>query len=156
MLWDWECGGAYASERDLALQLIRRLPAGSLAVEDAGFVGYEHISGVLASGKHLLMRVGANVKLWAKEIGNAQQNGGAVWLWPDERRDEAPLKLRLIKIVTRKKKKLKSKKKRHGQGARCSYKIVVTTLWLLTDVLDETALTQDGAEEIYGRRWGGS
>jgi hypothetical protein len=153
--WDWECGGAYASERDLALKVIRRLPDGSLAVEDAGFVGYEHISGVLASGKHLLMRVGANVKLWTKKIGHAQRNGGEVWLWPDKRQDERPLRLRLIRIVTRKKKKLKGKKRR-GQRRRRSCKIVQTTLWLLTDVLDENRLTQDEAEEIYQRRWGGN
>ena len=155
VLWDWECGGAYASERDLALKIIRRLPVGSLAVEDAGFVGYEHIREVLASGRHLLMRVGANVRLWTQTIGHAQEQGGEVWLWPDERRDETPLRLRLLKIVTRKKKKLKTKK-RFGQGWRRSYKIVQSTLWLLTDVLDEKALTQDEAEELYGRRWGGN
>jgi Transposase DDE domain len=155
VLWDWEGGGAYASERDLALTIIRRLPAGSLVVEDAGFVGYEHIRETLASGKHLLVRVGANVSLWAQTIGHAQQHGGEVWLWPNKRQDEAPLKLRLIKIVTRKKKKLKSKK-RKGQGRRRSYKIVRTPLWLLTDVLDENKLTQAEAEEIYGRRWGGN
>lgn len=155
VLWDWESGGAFSSERDLALQIIRRLPAGSMAVEDAGFVGYEHIRKVLASGRHLLMRVGANVRLWTQTIGHAQEQGGEVWLWPDERRKEAPLRLRLIKIVTRRKKKLKTKK-RKGQGRRRAYKIVQTTLWLLSDVLDAKALTQDEAEELYGRRWGGN
>ena len=32
----------------------------------------------------------------------------------------------------------------------------MTTLWLLTDVLDEKALTQEEAATIYGRRWGGN
>ena len=155
VLWDWESGGIHASERDLALQIMRRLPAGSLGVEDAGFVGHEHISDVLASGRHVLMRVGGNIRLWADKIGSVQQRGGEVWLWPNRRRAEAPLRLRLIKIVTRKKKTVK-RKKRKGPGRRQAFKIVQRTLWLVTDVLDETALTQAEAEELYGRRWGGN
>jgi hypothetical protein len=139
----------------VALEIIRRLPAGSLAVQDAGFVGYEHIRGALESGHHVLIRVGANVRLWAEQVGQAQQQGSQVWLWPDDRRDVAPLELRLIKIVTLKKKKFKGKK-RKGQRRRRAYKIVRRNLWLLTDVRDEKALTQDEAEALYGRRWGGN
>lgn len=155
ILWDWACGGAHASERELARTVILRLPDGALCVVDAGFVGYEWVQSVLASGRHLLMRVGANVRLWTQEIGNAAEHGGEVWLWPDNRRKEAPLPLRLIKIVTWTKKKLKRKKRGAGAGRRL-FKKVETVLWLLTDVLDETQLTKKEAKEIYERRWGGS
>ena len=154
-IWDWECGDSKASERELALKIIRRLPPESLAVQDAGFVGYEHVRGVIKAGRHVLLRVGANVRLWTEKVGNAEAHGSEVWLWPDDRRSEAPLRLRLIKITTWKKKKYKSKK-RKGQRRRRGHKLVRTTLWLLTDVLDEKKLTQEEAAEIYGRRWGGN
>lgn len=102
-----------------------------------------------------MMRAGANIHVWTQGIGAARQHGGEVWLWPNERRHEVPLRLRLIRIATRKKKKLKGKK-RKGQRRRRSSKIVQLTLWLLTDVLEESKLTQDEAEAIYRLRWGGN
>ena len=82
MLWDWASDSALGSERALALDIIRRLPLGSLAVLDAGFMGYEWGMAVKASGRHFLVRVGGNVKLWVDSLPTAEWREDEVWLWP--------------------------------------------------------------------------
>ena len=54
--------------------MIEALPAGALVTADAGFVGYETWKAILDSGRHLLIRVGANVRLLRKlgYVGFAQ------------------------------------------------------------------------------------
>ena len=68
---------------DLPLaQMIDALPARALVTADAGFVGYEYCKALIDSGRHLLIRVGANVKL-LKNVGFVKEKNGLVYLWPD-------------------------------------------------------------------------
>jgi hypothetical protein len=156
-LWDWETGSALAGERALADRLVPRLPPGALTVWDAGFVGHEFVTRILAEGRHVLMRVGANCRLWAEGVGQVVKQGGRVWLWPEAAQaDGTPLRLRLIPIRRRKRKWVRYKGKHRRRGKRGRMVTQVETLWLLTDVLDEAALTAAEAEALYRRRWGGS
>src|SRR5258706_7720208 len=61
--WDWRTGPSDSSERDHLLQMIAALPPQALVTADAGFVGYEYWKALLDSGRQLLIRVGANVRL---------------------------------------------------------------------------------------------
>jgi hypothetical protein len=143
MLWDWRMCGAYGSERSLALDLIGHLPEHAIAVLDAGFIGYEWGLQVLKSKRHVLVRVGANAKLWAHGLsGTTQWRDGQVWLWPDSKKNKPPLVLRLIKLQRR---------VRKNKGDRRRFK--TETLWLATDVVDEKALSADEARDLYAQRW---
>src|SRR5206468_1340798 len=76
--WDWRIGPSDSSERDHLRQMIEALPAGALVTADAGFVGYETWKAILDSGRHLLIRVGANVRLLRK-LGYAEETNGLVY-----------------------------------------------------------------------------
>lgn len=145
VLWDWESGSALASERELSLAVILRLPLASIAVCDAGFAGYEWCRAVRESGRHFLVRVGANVRVWAEQVGHAEWHDGEVWLWPKEQEQAgaAPLRLRLIRQERR--------VGYRGKGKRRREKIEV--IWLVTDVLGEECLTREEARQLYGKRW---
>lgn len=137
VLWDWASSSALGSERALAQEVIHRLPSGALAVLDAGFMGYEWGMAVKASGRHFLVRVGGNVKLWVSKIPGAEWHDGEVWLWPNLKREGVPLMLRLIKI------EMPCRTKR-GKS---------TEMWLVTDVLEAELLTRDEAAMFYRKRW---
>ncbi len=130
--WDWRIGPSDSSERDHLRQMIDALPAGALVTADAGFVGYETWKAILDSGRHFLIRVGANVRLLRK-LGYVEEKAGLVYLWPDRqaRRKEPPLVLRMVV----------------ARGGR-------HPVYLVTSVLDETALSDSQVVEIYARRWG--
>ncbi|MEJ7638239.1 MAG: hypothetical protein WKF75_09765 [Singulisphaera sp.] len=52
--------------------MIAALPTRAMVTADAGFVRYEYWKALLDSGQHLLIRVGANVRLlraWATAPG---------------------------------------------------------------------------------------
>jgi len=136
-VWDWQAGKARDSERDLVLQVSRRLPDGALVVADAGMVGYEWVRAVRESRKHLLIRVGANCRLLSDQEWDVEWRDGKVWLWPKSKRNEAPLVLRLIQV-----KGLGRKRKGKRAG-----------IWLLTDVMDPKELTLREARELYKMRW---
>lgn len=137
VLWDWLWGTVKQGERELGLTVVQRLPAGSLVVTDAGFVGYEWVREVLRSGQHVLLRVGGNCRLWTLGRARAEWRDGAVWLWPEARQGAAPLRLRLIRL----------------ERQRAGRKSVV---WLLTDLLTAAQLTRAEARDLFGRRWGGN
>ena len=145
VLWDWESGSALDNERELSLEVIRRLPLGAVAVCDAGFVGYEWCRAVEASGHHFVVRVGANVRLWAEQVGRAKWQEDQVWLWPKdaERAGQGPLVLRLIR--------LERVVGYTGKGRRRRAKREV--LWLVTNVLEEARLTKAEAQRLYEKRW---
>ena len=67
--WDWRIGPSDSSERGHLLEMIEALPASALITADAGFVGYETWKAILESGRHLLIRVGANVRLLRNLVG---------------------------------------------------------------------------------------
>src|SRR5207248_177221 len=95
--WDWRTGPSDSSERDHLAQMIAALPAAALVAADAGFAGYAYWKAVLDSGRHLLIRVGANVRL-LKGLGYVRERDGLVYLWPDRQaaRRQPPLVLRLV------------------------------------------------------------
>lgn len=130
--WGWRAGPDDSSERDHLRGMVADLPADALVVADAGFVGYETWAALINSGRHLLVRVGANARL-IRELGYARERDGTVYLWPDDRaaRGEPPLVLRLVAV----------------RGAR-------HPVYLVTSVLDEGRLSDRQVVELYRLRWG--
>ena len=129
--WDWRTGPSDSSERDHLRQMIDALPAGALVTADAGFVGYEYWKALIESGRHLLIRVGANVRL-LKNLGYVKEKNGLVYLWPDREaaRNQPPLVLRLVV----------------AQGGK-------HPVYLVTSVLDEAVLWDQQVVAIYVLRW---
>ena len=131
--WAFEIGPGTDSERNHLRQLLRLLPQGALLVADAGFVGYDLLAAIIQSGSQFLIRVGSNVTL-LQELGFAEvQADNTVYLWPDKHRkkDLPPLVLRLVKLHDGRK-----------------------PVFLLTSVLDDTALSDKHAGVLYKMRWG--
>jgi Transposase DDE domain len=130
--WDWRLGPSDSSERDHLRQMIKALPVGALITADAGFVGYQTWKAILESGRHLLIRVGANVRL-LKKLGYVEEKKGLVYLWPDReaKRKHPPLVLRMVV----------ARGNRHP-------------VYLVTSVLDEATLSDSQVVEIYALRWG--
>jgi Transposase DDE domain len=130
--WDWRLGPSDSSEREHLKRMIAALPAAALVTADAGFVGSEYWKALLDSGRQLLIRVGANVRL-LKGLGYARERAGLVYLWPDREaaRRQPPLVLRLVV----------------ARGGR-------HPVYLVTSVLDEETLSEEQIIEIYGFRWG--
>jgi len=95
--WAWRSGPTGSSEREHWSQMLGELPATALIAADAGFVGYEILRGVIDSGRHVLVRVGSNVRL-LKKLGWAKESAGTVYLWPDRdaQKNDPPLVLRLV------------------------------------------------------------
>lgn len=95
--WAWRTGPNGSSEREHWREMLPELPAAALVTADAGFVGYDYARAVLDSGRHLLVRVGSNVRLLRK-LGWTKESAGAVYLWPDRAasRNQPPLVLRLV------------------------------------------------------------
>jgi hypothetical protein len=130
--WDWRIGPSDSSERDHLKQMIDALPADALVTADAGFAGDEYWNALIKSGRHLLIRVGANVRL-LKGLGYVQETNGLVYLWPDREaaRNQPPLVLRLVV----------------ARGDRHPVSLV-------TSVRDETRLSDQQVVAIYALRWG--
>ena len=130
--WDWRLGPSDSSEREHLKQMIDALPADALVTADAGFVGYEYWKALLDSGRHLLIRVGANVRL-LQGLGYARERAGLVYLWPDreQARRQPPLVLRLVV----------------ARGPR-------HPVYLATSVLEAETLSDQQVIEIYRLRWG--
>lgn len=130
-LWDYRVGPGTASERRHLEGMLADLPAEALVVADAGFVGYDLCARVVEARRHFLLRVGANVHL-LQQLGYAEvEDDGTVYLWPEDRRDQEPLVLRLL-VLPRGKKRM----------------------YLLTDVLHEPELPAEAAALLYEMRWG--
>jgi hypothetical protein len=134
MPWSWKTGPSYAAERDHFRQALaeQQFPKDTLFCGDAGFTGYDLWQALSAAGHSFLIRVGANVKL-LRHLGYVRERAGTVYCWPDAaaRRGEAPLVLRLLKLRV---------------GKRLMY--------LVTNVLNEQALTDAEAVRLYQLRWG--
>jgi hypothetical protein len=130
--WDWRIGPSDSSERDHLRQMIDDLPAAALVTADAGFVGYEVWKAILDSGRHLLIRVGAIVRLLSN-LGYVEEKKGLVYLWPDReaKRKQRPLVVRLVMA-------------HNGKHP----------VYLVTSVRDEGRLSDRQVVEIYALRWG--
>jgi hypothetical protein len=131
--WAFRIGPGTDSERNHLRDLLGLLPPQALLVADAGFVGYDLLTAILAGSSQFLIRVGNNVTL-LRELGFAQvQADNTVYLWPDKHRkkDLRPLVLRLVEL--------------HD-----GHKPVL----LLTSVPDDAALSDPQAGVLYRMRWG--
>lgn len=143
-LYDWEVEGAKVGEPVLAGRLIERLPPGGLVVKDAGTVSGPWIRNVLHNGRHLLMRVAGNFRLWTESVQAVARRGGKVWIWRDGADDQPPVKLRLI--VRRRDRSAK----RRGRKRR---KKRVRYIYFVTD-LSPAQLSDREAGRLYYGRWG--
>lgn len=132
--WCWQTGPSDSSERHHFMDLLqtRRFPENTLFCGDAGFVGYELWSTIIAQGHSFLIRVGGNVR-FLKHLGKIRRGDGLVYLWPKEvaRRRQPPLTLRLIE----------------AKGPRGS-------MFLVTNVLSDADLSTTTLKIIYPLRWG--
>lgn len=130
--WDWRIGPADSSERAHLLEMLPHLPAAALITADAGFVGYQYLRAICDSQRDCLIRVGSNVRL-LKQLGCVRENNGIVYLWPDQaaRRSQPPLVLRLVVA-------------HNGRHP----------VFLVTNVLSRTRLSDRQVVELYARRWG--
>jgi hypothetical protein len=130
--WNWRLGPSNSSERAHSQEMIESLPAEALLAADAGFVGYEGWKALLESGRHWLVRVGANVRL-LKDLGWFRVQEDCVYLWPDQAaaRHQPPLCLRLVVV-------------HNGRHP----------VYLVTSVLDPQRLSDAQVVELYGLRWG--
>lgn len=130
--WDWRTGPSDSSERAHTLEMMGSLPPNSMLTADAGFIGYDFADSYLKAGHHVLLRVGANVRL-LKNLGYVEESEGLVYLWPEKaaKKSQPPLVFRLIV----------------AQGPR-------HPIYLLTSVLDPQELSDAQVFEIYKKRWG--
>jgi hypothetical protein len=129
--WDFRIGPGTASERRHLEEMVPDLPRQSLLVADAGFVGYDFFQKIEAAQQRFLVRVGANIRL-LQALGYAEHEGPTtVYLWPDNRSQKPPIVLRLMVLAQGKKK-----------------------MYLVTNVLDEAALSKKTAALLYEMRWG--
>jgi hypothetical protein len=129
--WDLRVGPGTSSERVHAKHLIDGLPNRSLLVADAGFVSYSLCRKLIRKGHAFLLRVGSNVHLLTELGYYHEESDGVVYLWPLKHRACPPLVLRLIVL------------KRGKQ-----------TVYLLTNVLDQRAFSDENAADFYAMRWG--
>lgn len=136
LVWDFRTGDARSSERGHLLEMLGTLPYGpcTMLLADAGFVGYDFLGQIDASGRRFVIRIGANVKLLTK-LGYAyHEYEGVVYLWPTDAQKEGrkPLVLRRITVVD-------------GRNRR---------MHLLSNVMDVAEMSDAEAAELYKRRWG--
>jgi hypothetical protein len=134
MPWSWRTGPSYAAERDHFREMLgtQQFPKNTLFCGDAGFTGYELWKTMSDAGHAFLIRVGANVTLLRK-LGYVREDAGIVYCWPNAavRQGQPPLVLRHLQLRV---------------GKRLMH--------LVTNVLDEKALTNDQAVRLYQLRWG--
>ena len=130
--WDWRTGPSNSSERAHAQEMTKSLPPKSLLVMDAGFMGHDYVDTVRKKCHHVVLRVGANVRL-LKKLGYMKEKDGFVYLWPEKsaKKNQPPLVFRLIV----------------AQGPR-------HPIDLLTSILDPEELSDAQVFEIDKKRWG--
>jgi hypothetical protein len=133
LLWSWRLGKGIASEQRHLIHLLVTLPARSLLVTDAGYIGYELFVAMATAQVRYLIRMSSRATLYTEEEQQLTQwRQGLVWYWPKWAQDEnlPPLRARLLRIT--------------GKNA---------DVWLLTDVLDSKELSHATASQWYRWRW---
>src|SRR5208283_288030 len=130
--WAWRTGPSDSSERQHLQEMLAELPENTLITADAGFVGYDFWTAVMAAGHSFVIRAGANVRL-LKKLGFAREYDNTVYLWPNAaaKRGMPPLILRAVWV-------------HDGKHAMC----------LITNVLSKERLSDRQIAQIYKARWG--
>jgi len=130
--WDYRIGPGVENERTHLRAMLAALPEGATIVADAGFTGHDLLREILQSNRHVLFRVGSNVRLLQK-LGYARvEDDSTVYLWPEaaQAKDKEPLVLRLMVLPGR------------------------HPVYLVTDRLCEESLSLEQAGVLYRMRWG--
>lgn len=130
VLWDWRDGSPRTSERTRLREMLSEVPAGTLLVADAGFVGFGLLEELQQRGLEFIIRCGSNATLLLDGTRQRVQDR-TVYLWPACHQARPPLVLRQL---------------RFKRGGRMVY--------LLTNVLEPTRLSRPMASELYRARWG--
>lgn len=130
--WAWRTGPSDSSERQHLQEMLPELPENTLITADAGFVGYDFWSAVIAAGHHFVIRAGANVRL-LKKLGFSREYENTVYLWPQgvAQQGKPPLTLRVVWV-------------HNGKQPMC----------LITNVLSKKRLSDKQIAQIYKARWG--
>jgi hypothetical protein len=135
LLWAWRLGKSTASERLHLKHLLQTLPACALVVADAGFSGYWLAEAILAARASFLIRASGKDFFYAEGPRDRHRfRDGLVYAWPKtaQEKHRPPLRLRLIRV--------RSRKTKHD-------------VWLLTNVLDPKRLPARTAARYYRWRW---
>ncbi len=130
--WDFRVGPGTDSEQRHLDEMLPTLPPGSWLTADANFISFDLCAMLARQRVHFWLRVASNRVLLTELGGEQEVVGQTVYLWPQQRRDEAPVKLRIIVIPTGK-----------------------TPVYLLTGLHDTAQLSDAAAAALYRRRWGG-
>lgn len=134
MPWAWKIGPSYSSERAHFLELLESedFPENAMFCGDAGFVGYDFWKTIDTAGHRFLCRVGSNCN-FLKKLGRIRERQGIVYCWPKEKQDRKlpPLVMRLLRF-------------HDGRGE----------VYLVTNELSTSRLSDSLASEIYRNRWG--
>ncbi len=134
LIWDWRQGPGSSSERAHLRRMLPALPPHTLLVADAGFGGFDLWWELLHRGVDFLIRCVSTTTLLSDASWSEIERAGQyrmVYLWPQNRRRQWPLRLRLIVL------------KRGGQR-----------VYLLTNVLESQRLSRALAGQLYAARWG--
>jgi len=129
--WGWRRGGARSSERAHLREMLHLLPENVMLLADAGFTGYDLLRTLMREAKSFIVRVGSNVRLLKKLGYAAREFDGVVYLWPQDKQNQEPLILRLVVV-------------HDGRKA----------IYLLTNVLDKSVLSDRRVGQMYRLRWG--
>jgi hypothetical protein len=130
--WSWRLGRSDASERHQFCALVPTLPERSLLMADAGFVGYEVWETLLQHDRHFVIRLGANVQLYADYEVKADFEEGLVYLWPISKPHKKPLALRLVRLPA---------------ADKCKHDV-----WLATNV-SAKELSREAIGKMFRLRW---
>ena len=130
--WDIRIGPGTDSERRHLDQMLPGLPLRSLLTADAGFISFDLARRLCEQGHVFVMRVGGNKTLLTDWGWEYEVKGQTVYLWPDQKRNQRPVVLRLIVLRDD----------------------VHLPIYLLTNVLDPAELSDEAAQAIYELRWG--
>lgn len=133
LLWSWRLGTGLASEQAHLIALLASLPARSLLVTDAGYLGYELFVALVTARVRYLIRMSSRATLYTEDCRPLHRwRQGIVWYWPRWVRDAGlpPIRGRLLRLGGRK-----------------------ADVWLLTDVTDPRELSRATAAQLYRWRW---
>jgi hypothetical protein len=133
--WAWRWGKGTASERGHLMHLLARVPRQALIVADAGYVGFALAQALVAAETSFLIRMSSVATLYRTEtVPLACFREGLCYYWPGpaQRGRQRPVRVRLLRVRSRK------------QGA---------DVWLLTNVLSGRRLSVAQAGQFYRWRW---
>lgn len=132
--WAWTRGHARADEVAQLRAMLGELPRKTMLLADAFYTSYDLLRSLVNDGHRFVVRVGRNVSLLRKLGYATREYEGLVYLWPQAKQKvpgNEPLVLRLVKVG----------------GKR-------QPVYLLTNEMDESILSDGEVGRLYQRRWG--